>query len=170
MTGQTARIYSLHVGNRDFAIRSNHIKIEIHHPLSRNRCHLGTHSVCRVANRAGKSVVDVASVLAEASIAHDAGQVVTLGAKGIVASRSQIGREIQVHDRLTRGVRLAHIIAALQDMYVLRAVRAVRPCAAEFPVIIAVMAIGAQNAGAHSAALRAAVQVQHVWPQAGLRK
>lgn len=170
MTTQTARIRGLHVGNRGFAIRGNHIKVEIHHPLSGNRRHLGVHAVGRVADRAGKSSVDVASVLAETRIPHDVGQVVTLSAKGIVTSRSQIGREIQVHDRPTRRGRLAHIIAALQNMRVLRAVRAVRPGAAEFPVIIAVMAIGAQNAGAHAAALRAAIQIQHVWPEAGLRE
>ena len=46
----------------------------------------------------------------------------------------------------------------------------VRAGAAEFAIVVAVVAIGAEDLVAHGAALGDAVQVQHVGPQAGLRE
>src|SRR5271157_2719349 len=48
--------------------------------------------------------------------------------------------------------------------------RSVRPAAAEFSIVVAIVAVGTQDSGAHAAPYRRAVKVQHVSSQAGLRE
>ena len=42
--------------------------------------------------------------------------------------------------------------------------------AAEFSIVVAIVAVGAQNAGAHAAPHRPAVKIQQVGTEAGLRE
>jgi len=112
MTNQAAGITDPLVGDWGSTIRSNDIGVKIHHALSGNESGVRTHSVCRVAYGAGKTVVDMASVSAETGVADNTSQIMTFGTQSIIASRAQIRRRIQVGDRLTRNGRLAHVVAA----------------------------------------------------------
>lgn len=73
VTGQAARISGPLVGNWGSAVRSNDICVEVHHALPGNQRTLRTHSVCRVADGAGKTIVDMASVSAKTGVADNIG-------------------------------------------------------------------------------------------------
>lgn len=73
VASQAARIRRPSVGEWRSAIRSDYVEIEIHHALAGNRGLPVSHSVRRVADRAGEAVVNVACVLAETGTAHDTG-------------------------------------------------------------------------------------------------
>ncbi len=72
-------------------ILGHHFQIEIHHALAGHVREIRSHSVSGVAYRAGKSRVDVQSVLAEAGVGKNAGQVVALGAQRIRPAGRRIG-------------------------------------------------------------------------------
>ncbi len=107
-----------------------------------------------VTDRAGKSGVDVEGVLTEAGVRHDVGKVVTLGAQRIrTACRWIHDRRKKILDRRSRsgGGRkawsyLAELVAPLQNMGEARTVRSVWSAAAEFAVVVAVVAVGTENA------------------------
>lgn len=80
VTDQAARIRSPLIGNWGSSVRSNDIYVEVHHALPRNEGSPRTCSVCAMADRAGKTVVDMTSVPAETGIADDVCQIVALGA------------------------------------------------------------------------------------------
>jgi len=91
----------------------------------------------------------------EANIRHDPRQVVAFGAKGIRAGTSSTGAEIGVRkDILNRRARsctdcdLAELVSAFQNVAVLRAMGAVGSGAAEFPIVVAVVAIRTEDSGA----------------------
>jgi hypothetical protein len=170
MAGQTARTGRPAVGDGTLAIRRDHVDVEVHKTLGRNSRHLRASSVRAVAYRAGEAVVDMARVLLEATVGHDAGQVVTLGAQRVIAGRREVRRKIQIGDRLSGDRCLAHIVAALENVRILRSMRTVRPRAPELAVVVAVMAIGAEDANAHGASLPGAIEIEHVRAQAGLRE
>ena len=93
-----------------------------------------------------------------------------LAAQAVGSSDAQIGIGKQIGDRLTRQGCLTEFIAALQNMSPFRPVGAVRTRAPKFAIVVTVVAIGAQNLGAHGAALADAIEVQHIWQQTGLRQ
>ena len=65
----------------------------------------------------------------------------------------------QIGDELSRQGSLAELVSALQDMRERGAVRAIGSVAAEFPIVVAVMAVRAQDADAHVASPCAAIEV-----------
>ena len=91
-----------------------------------------------------------------------------LAAQAVGSSSGQIGIGKQVGDRLARQSCLAEFIAALKNMSPFRPVGTVRARPAELAIVVAVMAIGAQNLCAHGAPLADAIEVQHICPQTGL--
>ena len=114
-------------------------------------------------------------VFTEAGVAHNVVEVVALRAQGVGAAVGSSGGACvwtlkQIRDELSGNRSLAEIVSSLQDMREGRPVRTVGSAASEFPVIVAVMAVRAQDANTHAARRRAAIEIQHVRSQAGLRE
>ena len=65
---------------------------------------------------------------------------------------------------------LAEFVTALKNVRPLRAMRAIGPRAAEFAIVIAVMAIGAEDLRAHQTSRCQAFFVEHIHQQARLRQ
>ena len=76
----------------------------------------------------------------------------------------------QVGDRRARRGSLAELVPPLQNVSPSRTVRTVWPATSELAVIVAAVAVGAQNLDTHHPPLRDPVKVQHVTEQAGLRQ
>src|ERR1035438_8344984 len=91
-----------------------------------------------------------------------------LAAQSIGSNNAQIGTGKEIGNQLTWRGGLAEFVAALQNMSPLGPMRTARTRAPEFAIVIAVVAIGAENLNAHGAAAADAVQVQHIRQQAGL--
>ena len=129
----------------------------------------------RVAGGAGESVIDMARMLAEAGVRNELGKIVAFRAHRIRAIRRRIQNRIgeQIRDggsRARSGRDLAELVAPLQQMQKLRPMRPVGTGSAELAIVIAVVAVGTENAHAHGASLRAAIQIEHVAQETGLRK
>src|SRR5271155_2929730 len=120
--------------------------------------------------------VDVERVLGEAGVGHNVVQVVTLGTQGIRSVCAGIGdgrKKIQDGASRTGGGRkagryLAELVTAFQNMRKLGTVRSTRSSTAKFPIIVAVVAVRAENALSDWTPLGAAVQIPHELEQAGL--
>src|SRR5215467_2164137 len=170
MTGEGAGAAAAIVGNARTAVWRHDVDIEIHQPLSCAVHLVGCRAVRCVAGGAGESRADVGSVLGETRVSHDVIQVVALAAEGVrpVVAEIRIWKEIR--DRLPRRGRLTEFVTPLQDMGPLRAMRPIWPGAAEFTVVVRVMAIRAEDLDAYRASLRGSIQVPHVQQQAGLRQ
>lgn len=170
MAGQTARTGRPAVGDGTLAIRRDHVDVEVHKTLGRNRGHLRASAVSAMADRAGEAVIDMARMLLETAVGHDAGKVVTLGAERIIPGRGQIRRIIQIRDRLSWRRCLAHVIATLENMGIFRSMRTIWSRSAELAVVVAVVTIGAEDTHAHRASLPRAIEIKHVGTKAGLRE
>ena len=110
-------------------------------------------------------------MLIPARILHDlVGQVMAFAAQRVGSIDARIRIRCQIAYQATRHQCLAEDILPLEDMRPLGTVRAVRAGAAEFSIVVAVVAIGAKNLRAHRAALRHSVQIQHVAQKTGLGK
>ncbi len=183
VAGERAGVGSAIVGNRRAEeararVLSHNFQIEIHHALAGDIRRIWAHAVSGVAHRAGESCVDVQRVLAKAGIGKNVGQVVTFGAQRIRAPGSRIGNGgKKVRDCASRSGcwrkswgDLAELVTALKNMRELRTVRAVGSGASEFAIVVAIVAVRAENAGAHRAPLRMPVQVPHELQQTWLRQ
>src|SRR5581483_7881372 len=122
----------------------------------------------RMACGATHARTDVFRVLAEAGLLHHVGQAVAFSAKRTGTIHRQVGIRNQVRGRLSRSRGLAEFVAALQDVRPPRSMRATRTGASEFAVIVAIVAISAEDLAAHHASLGSPVQVPHIGKQAGL--
>ena len=89
-----------------------------------------------------------------------------LAAQGVGTGYAEIGIGEEVLDQAAGGDCLAEFITAFEDVGPAGAMRAVRTCAAEFAIVVAVVAVGAEDLRAHGAALGDAIEVEHVGQQA----
>ena len=89
-------------------------------------------------------------------------------AQAVGSIHAQIRTGKKIGNQLTRHCGLAEFIAALENMCPLGAVGAVGAGASEFTIIVAVVAVGAENLGPHRTAVGYTIQVQHVRKQARL--
>jgi len=148
------------------AIWSDDIHVKVHEPVAAHIRVMARDSVRSVTSRAGEARIDVDGVLRPGCILHDiAREVVTLAAHAVRPIYGKIGIRIQVGNTLPRTGSLTEFIAPLQDVGPLRTMRAVRPRASEFPIVIAVMAIGAENLVSHQPSLTDSVQFRHISEQ-----
>ena len=176
MADQATGVRRMVVGDRSPAVGGDYIDIKIHRALTRNGARLCAHSMSRMADRARESVLlNVAGVFTEAGVIHDLVQVVALRAQGIgSATRAALGAQIRVREQIgnerTRDRRLAELIPAFQDVRENRSVRTTGSRPAEFAIVVAVVAVGTQDAGAHGAPERPAIKIQLVITKAGLRE
>ena len=151
------------------AVRSYDFQVKIDQPLARDVPAARSHAVRAVARRAGEAGVDVARVLAPTRILDDVvRQIMALAAHRIGAIDAEIRRRVEIRNPLPGTRRLAEFIAALQEMVPLGSMRPVRTHAAEFAIVVAVVAVGAVNLRTHGPARRAPVQLHHIGQQAGL--
>ena len=83
MALESASSCAVRIRNRKprLVVLSYNTKIEVHQPFPRNSCRMNSVSVSGVTDRARKSGVEVESVLTEAGVRHDVGEVVTFGAE-----------------------------------------------------------------------------------------
>ena len=181
VASQGAGISGPVIGDRSCSVRGDHSNIEVHQTFAGNGPRLHTHAMRRMAHRAREAILDhMPGMPAEAATTHDLGEVVAFGAQSVrAAARATLGAQIgigeEIRDELARHRRLAELISSLENMRKHRAVRAVGPVAAELAIVVAVMAIGAENLGSHGPAVSVAVRdysvlIHHVQHQAGLRK
>lgn len=170
VAGETAGVGGARIGDGSRSVRPDDIDVKIHEPFARNGCAGAAHAVSGVACGAGKAIIDVPRMFAEACICHDLIQVVTLSAKRIRTIDAEIRIGEEVVDQLARRRRLAEFIAALKNVRPLRAMRTIRSQAAKFAIVIAVVAIGAENLRPHAAPLCNSVEIEHVAQQARLRQ
>src|SRR5271165_3911842 len=166
-----AAVGSAVVGDGRVSVGSDYLQVEVDQALAGDVAAAGTHAVRGVAGRAGESGVDMRGVLIPAAVAqHLSGNIMALGAHGVGAVHAGIWIGIKIADALAGAGGFAELVAALQQMRPLGSVRAVGADAAEFAVVVGIVAVGAVNLRAHGASLRLAVQIEHVTEQAGLRQ
>jgi len=146
------------------------VDVKIQEPFTGNRGGLGTHPMGRVTHRARKTVSRyVPRVLRETRVGQNLRQIVTLAAQRVRSIRTEIRVRVGIGDRSSRRCRLAELVVALQDVRVYRTVWSVGAGSTEFPVIVAVVTIRAEDPWTSEPRRNGPVQVQHVQPQAGLR-
>ena len=81
---QTAGVGGAVVADGCRSIRRHDVLIEIHQALAGDIAGLRTHSVGRVAHRAGETILlNMASVFAEGRVIHDLRKIMTLRTQGI---------------------------------------------------------------------------------------
>ena len=123
-----------------------------------------------MAGGTGEAIINVPAMFAETCVRQDLIEVVALPAQGI----GPVNREIRIGKKvchpLSRSRSLAQLVATLQNVEEFRSVRAIGSSAAKFPIVIAVVAVGAQNARAHRARGAGSIQIQHLAAQARLRQ
>lgn len=170
VTGETAGICSPRIGDWECSVRRDDLDVKVDEPLSGNGPARAAHPMRGMAGRARKSVVHVPGVFAETAIGCDFFQVMALSAERIGAIATQIWNWEEVGDELPGPRGLAEFVTALKDVSPFRAVRTVRPQTAKLAVVIAVVAIGAENLSPHAPPLCDAVEIQHVRQQAGLQQ
>ena len=169
VASQCAGVRASVVGDGRTSIRANHLCVEADQPLPGGIGTAASDTVRRVAGGATETSVDMPPVLGKAGVLDDVGEVVTLPAQRIRTVRAEVGSREQVGDQLTRRGSLAEFIAAFEDVVPLRSMGADGAGASEFAVVVAVVAIGAENASSHRAGLNLAADIPHGRQQAGLR-
>ena len=168
MAGQGAGVAAAVIGNWGAVVLPHHVDVKIHQALARDSRSDRTHAVRCVANRAGEAILRyMVAVLGETGIRHDFAQVVTFGAHAVGSTEAEVWVGEGVRNQSSWSCGLAKLIIVLKDVRVNRTVRTVRPEPAEFTIIIAVVAIAAENPDAHQATCRA-ILIQHVGEQTGL--
>lgn len=170
VAGEGTGVRTLVVGDGNPSVGSHHVGIETDQTQHGSIRTAVANAVCRVAGRTTEAGTDMLRVLGEAGVLHDVREIVTLPTESIRTVRAQVRTPEQVGDHLARRHRLAQLIAALEDVGPLRSMGTAGPGAAEFAVIVAVVAIGTVDLRAHGAPLRGAIQDQHVGKQARLRQ
>lgn len=158
------------IGNRICSVRRDDVDVKIYQPLSGDAGVIPAHAMSGVTDRAREAFLDVLGVFRKTCIGGDLIQVVTLAAKCVGTVHAEIGAGKQIRDAQPRTGSLAELVAALQNVRPLRSMRTIRPAAAKLAIVVAVVAIGAENLSSHKPPLRDAVQIQHVVSQTGLRQ
>lgn len=117
MAQQCASVGAAVIGDGSRTVLPNHVRIEIHHALSRNRRRRCAHAVGGVANRTTKTVLGrMKAVLREAGIGENLRQVVALRAHGIRTGHAGVGSRKEIGDDAAGHRRLAELIIALKEV------------------------------------------------------
>lgn len=162
MAGQNATITAAIVGNGSAVVLSDNVGVEVYEAFARNSRGDRTHSVRRVADRTGEAILrNVIAVLEEAGVSHHIAQIMALRAHPIGSVKSKVWIRKRVGDQCAGSGGLTELIVVLKNMRVDRTVRTVRPRSAKLAIVVAVVAIGAENLEAHQTG-GCAVLVQHV--------
>lgn len=159
------------VGDGEGTIRRHDVHVKVDQALTGDSSACSAHTVRRMACGTTEALVDMAVVLVPAGVFHDLpGQIMALGAEAIGAIHAHVGIGKEICDQRTWSDCLTEFVAALEDVGPFRSVRTVGAGAAKLAIVVAVVAIGAEDLRAHGASLCCAVEVEHVGQQAGLWK
>lgn len=116
VAGKAAGIRSPGIRDGGRSIGCDDVRVKIDEPLAGDGSAGAAHAVGGVAGRAGETVVQMASMFAEAGICHDLTQVMALSAKGVRSVNAKVRAGKKIGDQLARGRGLAQLIAAFEDM------------------------------------------------------
>ena len=170
VAGEATRVCSARIGNGSGSVCCDYVDVKIDESLPGNAPAAAAHSVGGMARGTRETIIDMARVLAEAGIREDLRQVVALRAERVRTVYAEIGAGIEVDDQHSRAGSLAEFVAAFQNVCPLRTMRTIRTGAPKFAIVIAVVAIGAENLHRHASSQGHPVQIQHIAQQAGLRQ
>ena len=147
---QCARIRSAVVRDGHSPIRGHHIHVKVDQSLAAHVSVAASHAVCRVAGGTGEAGVEVAGVLIPTGVLDDlAGQIMALSAHAVGPIHSQIRIGEEISNPLPRSGGLAEFIAALQNVRPFRSMRTTWPLASELAIVVAIVAIRAENLRTH---------------------
>ena len=150
MAGQSAGVAAAVVGDRSAVVLRHHVNIKIHQAFARNSRGYRTHAVRSMADGTGEAVLrHVVAVLRKAGVSLDFVQIMTFGAHAVRAVEAYVWIGKQVRDLSARHSGLAELIVVLEDMRVDRTVRTVRADSTELAIVVAVVAITAENPDTH---------------------
>ncbi len=108
-------------------------------------------------------------VFGKACIGHHLVQIMALRTHRVGAVHAEVGTRIQVGDRQSGRHSLAELVAALQYVRPFRPVRTIRAGATKLAIVIAIVAIGAEDASTHRTPHSNAIKLKHLGTQAWLR-
>lgn len=150
MAHQHTSVGGAAIGNRGSLILAHYVDVKIDEPFAGYVCADRTHSMGCVTNRARESVLgDMQAVLGPAGVGQNVGQIMTLGAHCVWTLLAQVRCRKQIGDRSPGRGSLAKLVIAFQDVRVDRAMRPIGTSTAKFAVVIAGMAVSAENLIAH---------------------
>lgn len=167
MAGEHAGVGGVVVGDGLRSILADHVDIEIDEALSAEVGIRASDAVGAVTDRASEAGVHVASVLRELGVGEET-QVVALAAHSVRTVHAEVGIAVEVGDELTGRDSLTEFVAAFENVSPLRSVRAVRSGAAEFAIVVSIVAVGTEDLVSHGAARSKAVEIEHIGHQTGL--
>ncbi len=170
MADQCTSLGSAVVGNRHRTIRSDDIRVEVDKPVTADGSIPAPYSVRSVTSRARKTSIDVDGVPRPAGVLDNiTRQIMALAAHAVRTIHRKIRVGVQVGYSLAGTRRLAEFIPALQKVGPFGSVRTIGTQAAEFAVVVAVMAIRTKNLCTHLATLTTPVQLRHKREKTRLR-
>ncbi len=111
----------------------------------------------------------MAGVLHELSVGEET-QVVALAAHSVRPVHAEIRIAVEVGDELTGRDSLTEFVATFEDVSPFGSVWAVGSTAAEFAIVVSIVAVGTEDLVSHGAARGEAVEIQHISHQTGLLK
>lgn|SRR5437016_3116175 len=170
MTSQSTRIGGAIVRNGSSSVRRNHIDVKIDHSLSGRVSTLRAHTMCGMAGGTREAVINVAGVFAKARVAQDLVEVMALAAQRIGSVNCEVWIGEKVCQQLARSWSLADLVATLQNVDKFRPVGTIRPGAAKFAIVLAIVAVSTEDAKSHGARGAGPIQIQHLAAQARLRQ
>src|SRR5437870_4184872 len=151
MTSQSTRIGGAIVRNGSSSVRRNHIDVKIDHSLSGRVSTLRAHTMCGMAGGTREAVINVAGVFAKARVAQDLVEVMALAAQRIGSVNCEVWIGEKVCQQLARSWSLADLVATLQNVDKFRPVGTIRPGAAKFAIVLAIVAVSTEDAKSHGA-------------------
>ena len=168
VAGQSAGIAAAVVRDRSAVVLPHHVNVKIHQAFARNPRSYRTHAVRSMAHGTGEAILrHVVAVFRKTGVSLNFVQIMTLGAHAIRPVEAYVWIGKQVRDLSAGHGGLAELIVVLEDMRVDRTVRTVRADSTELAIVVAVVAIAAENPDTHQAPCRA-ILIQHVREQARL--
>lgn len=118
----------------------------------------------RVAYRATKSLlIRMHVVLRETCVGEYLGKIVTLGAHREWASHAGIRIRKQIRDDSPRHRRLGELVVALENMRIDRTMRTVGSGAAKLAIVIAIVAVSAQQLCSYGSCRCKTLFIEHVY-------
>ena len=169
MAGQGAGTSSAIVGNRHAIVRPNHVNVKIHQALSTHVRRIRSHAMSGVADRTGKPILRyVAVMLGPTGIGKNLMQIVTLSAHRVRAIHAQVRIGKSIRHRPSGDRSLTELVVVLKDVRVYRSVGPVGSVTTKLAVVIATVAVRAEDARPRGSRRNRPVLIQHVRQQAGL--
>lgn len=149
VTSKAARIGGPRIGNSICSVRRDDVNVKIYEPIPGDIPVAAAHPVGAMARGTRKAIIDMPGVLGKARVAQNLRQVVALPAHRVGTVHAEIRAGIEISDHQPGAHRLAELVAALKKMRPLRAMRTIRPGAAKFAIVIAIVAVGTKDARPH---------------------